>query len=171
VELRRARPEEYEEAGRVTALAYREFAVPGDEGWERYLAEIADVAGRAGRTLVLVAVDGERILGSVTLELERRLPGSRRPLFPGEAHMRMLGVEPGSRRRGVGRSLVSACLEEARRSGKTLLTLNTMPWMVAARKLYESMGFERARETARMLSYRFWLGRPGDPLEAPGWGD
>ena len=44
VEVRPARPEEYEEAGRVTALAYREFA--DGESWDRYLNRIADVAAR-----------------------------------------------------------------------------------------------------------------------------
>ncbi len=171
MEVRRVRPEEYEEAGRVTALAYQEFAVPGDEGWERYLAEIADVSGRAERALVLVAVEGGRILGSVTLELEKRISGSRRPLFPGEAHMRMLGVHPGERRRGVGRRLVEACLEEARRAGKTLLTLNTMPWMISARRLYEAMGFERVRDSARLLSYRLPLGPLRDPWENPAGAD
>ena len=37
IEVRRALPQEYEEAGRVTALAYREFVRPEDAGWNEYL--------------------------------------------------------------------------------------------------------------------------------------
>ena len=47
MEIRQVRPEEYAEAGRVTALAYQEFAPPGDADWEAYLRVIADVAGQA----------------------------------------------------------------------------------------------------------------------------
>ncbi len=72
--IRPARPPEFEDAGRVTALAYREFVRPGERAWNQYLEHIADVAGRAQHALVLVAVDGDdRILGSSTLELEDRI--------------------------------------------------------------------------------------------------
>ena len=54
---REALPEDFAEAGRVTAEAYREFVPQDDDGdWERYLARLADVGERATRTTVLVAV-------------------------------------------------------------------------------------------------------------------
>jgi len=49
-------PDEYGEAGRVTALAYREFVAPGEAEWEDYLQHIADVESRAGTATVFVAV-------------------------------------------------------------------------------------------------------------------
>jgi hypothetical protein len=67
IEVREATPDEYAEAGRVTAEAYREFVPNDDDGdWERYLARMADVAERAGRTRIMVAVDEGRIVGSRT---------------------------------------------------------------------------------------------------------
>ena len=57
----------------MTAEAYREFVRPGESPWEAYLEQIADVAGRAGRTTILVAVEAGRILGSATLELQGRV--------------------------------------------------------------------------------------------------
>ena len=144
IEVRPARPEEYEEAGRVTALAYREFVRPNDTGWEDYLARIGDVAGRAGRTMVLVAVEEGRILGSVTLELDGRTePDDDDPLPPDEAHVRMLGVHPEARRRGIARILMEACADEARKAGKRRITLNTTMRMRAAQAMYESLGFAR----------------------------
>lgn len=165
IEVRAVRQEEYEGAGRVTARAYEEFVRPGEDGWDAYLGRLADVAGRAGRTLVLVAVEDGRILGSATLELEARVPGGEReaaPLPPGEAHLRMVGVDPEARGRGVGRLLVQACVERAREAGKSLLTLNTTPRMWAARRLYESMGFRRRpdqvfEDGTRLLSYELPL--------------
>lgn len=143
IQVRPARPEEYEEAGSVTALAYREFARPGDPDWEGYLARIADVRGRAERTTVLIAVRDGRIVGSATLELEARVGDEGDPLAPDEAHVRMLGVHPEARRSGVATKLIEACIERARAAGKTRLTLHTTPRMRAAQAMYERLGFRR----------------------------
>lgn len=146
IEVRPARPDEFEEAGRVTALAYREFVRPNDADWQDYLARIGDVAGRADRTKVLVAVEEGRILGSVTLELDGRTEPDDDPLPPDEAHVRMLGVHPEARRRGIARILMEACADEARRAGKRRITLNTTMRMRAAQAMYESLGFSRMED-------------------------
>lgn len=146
IEVRPARPDEFEEAGRVTALAYREFVRPNDTDWQDYLARIGDVAGRAGRTMVLVAVEEGRILGSVTLELDGRTEPDDDPLPPDEAHVRMLGVHPEARRRGMARILMEACEDQARRAGKRRITLNTTMRMGAAQAMYESLGFSRMED-------------------------
>ena len=159
MEVREVRPEEYEEAGRVTRRAYEEFG-----NWGDYGERLADVAGRAGRTLVLVAVEDDRILGTTTLEVNHRIEGGRprQPLRPEEAHIRMLGVAPDARSRGVGRALVEACIREARRHGKSVLTLHTAEEMTVARAMYEAMGFTRMEDEVYpdgfvLLGYRLPL--------------
>ena len=93
---------------------------------------------------MLVAVDGERIVGTATLELEHRIePEDDPPLQPEQAEIRMVGVFPEARGRGVGRMLMEASLREARAAGKSLVTLHTTLRMKAAQRLYESMGFRR----------------------------
>ncbi|HZD81061.1 MAG TPA: GNAT family N-acetyltransferase [Actinomycetota bacterium] len=146
IEVRPVRPSEQEEAGRVTALAYREFARPGDPDWDEYLVRIADVPERNGRTLVLVAVEEGDLLGSVTLELDGRTEPGGEPLAPHEAHIRMLGVHPDHRRRGVARELIHACFDRARAAGKTRVTLNTTTRMEAAQRMYETLGFRRTAD-------------------------
>ena len=148
IEVREARPDDYEEAGRVTAEAYREFAEPDrsdQSGWSAYLARIADIGERASRTTILVALEDDRFLGSLTLELEGRVSDwdDDPPLRPGEAHIRMLGVDPAARARGVGASLMREAQARARAAGKTYLTLNTTERMVAAQRMYASLGYER----------------------------
>jgi ribosomal protein S18 acetylase RimI-like enzyme len=145
MEVREARPEEYAEAGQVTADAYREFIRPEDSGdWHAYLERIADVAERAGRTTIVIAVEDGRVLGSGTLELDGRTePDEDDPVPPDEAHIRMLGVDPSARGRGVAKAIMAECVRLAREAGRTRMTLNTTKRMRAARRMYESLGFER----------------------------
>jgi ribosomal protein S18 acetylase RimI-like enzyme len=143
VEIREARPDEYAEAGEVTALAYREFARPNDADWKEYLERIADIEERASRTTILVAAGDDRILATATLELDGRTDDQDGELAPEEAHIRMLGVHPNARRRGIAKLLMAVCLERARERGKTRITLHTTHRMQAAQAMYESLGFER----------------------------
>ena len=143
IDVHVAEPREYAEAGRVTALAYREFVEPGESSWEEYLDHIADVAGRADRSVILVAsVDG-RVVGSATLELGERVDDDDPPLAPDEAHVRMLGVHPDFRGRGAARALMDACFAQARAASRTRLTLNTTERMKEAKAMYEAMEFRR----------------------------
>jgi GNAT superfamily N-acetyltransferase len=141
IEVRRARPEEYDETGRVTALAYREFA--DGESWKRYLELIADVGARADIAVVLAAVEDGRILGSATLELDRRIEDDDPQLPPEEAEIRMLGVDPEQRGRGAAKALLDACFAWAAEEGKTRMRLHTTQRMKVAQAMYESMGFDR----------------------------
>jgi ribosomal protein S18 acetylase RimI-like enzyme len=150
MEVREATPDEHPEAGRVTSEAYREFVGPGDEDWERYLRRIANVAERADQTTIMIAVEDGRVLGSLTLELDGRVRDEgeegQRPLEPEEAHIRMLGVDPAARARGVARALMAESEARARAAGKTFMTLNTTQRMKAAQAMYERLGYERAED-------------------------
>src|SRR6266536_4421573 len=163
IDIREVRPGEYEEAGRITASAWREF-LPADPDteWEAYVAEIADIRGRAGRTLVLGAFEDDRPLGTVTLEVDRKIGNEGIPLAPDAANVRMLGVAPEARRRGVGRALMEAVIAEARARGKRAVTLNTGEKMRSAVAMYEAMGFVRGQDVVlddgfRLQSYRLEL--------------
>ncbi len=162
-EIREARRDEFSEAGRITADAYREFVREGDDDWRRYLDRLADVEGRADRTTILVAVEDDRILGTATLELLDRVEPEDDPtLHPEEAHVRMVGVDPSARRRGIARALLDRCLELARANGKTFVTLHTTERMTAAKAVYEAMGFQRLDDRVFpdgfvLLTYRIEL--------------
>jgi ribosomal protein S18 acetylase RimI-like enzyme len=146
IEIREARPEEYDDAGRVTGDAYREFVSP-EGGWRDYLGRIGDVRTRAQFTTVLVAVERGKVLGSATLELSQRIePEDDPPLPPDEAEVRMLGVDPATRGRGIGAALLGGCEDRAREAGKTVLTLHTTERMRVAQRMYESHGYERTED-------------------------
>jgi ribosomal protein S18 acetylase RimI-like enzyme len=163
VEIRQLEPNEFDEAGAATAGAYEEF------GWAvspnaDYMDRVADIGRRAPHAMILGAFEDGRVLGTVTLELEDRIPGGhpRPPLEPDQSHVRMLGVAPEARRGGVGRALMEACIREARRAGKRRMTLETTETMEAAQKLYEAMGFARGPDQVyddgfRLLTFELKL--------------
>jgi ribosomal protein S18 acetylase RimI-like enzyme len=159
IEVRAVRPEEQAEAGRITALAYREFVPAGEEDpdWEGYLRLIEDVPGRVDRTVVLVAVQDGRLLGSVTLEEDGVVGDDDPEPEPEASHIRMLGVDPAARGLGVGRALMEASIERARAHGKRFVTLRTTGLMTAARGLYASMGFRADPEHDMQVDDDFLL--------------
>jgi len=61
----------------------------------------------------------------------------------GECHILNLCIDPGLRRRGVGRMLLCMLLSRARRAGMLHAFLEVRPSNKAAMALYEGMGFER----------------------------
>jgi GNAT superfamily N-acetyltransferase len=144
IQIREVLPREYEDTGSLTQRAYAEYARPGDPLWEDYFGMLADVARRAAFATVLVAVADGRIVGTATVELDRTIEGTR-GLQPGQANLRLLAVDPGARGRGVGRRLVQACVQVARRAGKEVATLHTTEQMMAAQRIYRTLGFRRDR--------------------------
>ena len=145
IEVRRVRPEEYAEAGDVTASAWGPLGSTDDQEWLSFRARVADVAGRDAVAAVYVATEGDRILGSVTLEMGDRIVDEENPapLAPDEAHVRVLGVAPAARRRAVGQILMSHCANVARQDGKVRLTLNTSVKNSSAQSFYEAIGYMR----------------------------
>jgi ribosomal-protein-alanine N-acetyltransferase len=59
----------------------------------------------------------------------------------GELHILNVAVAPSHRRQGLGRRLVDAALDEARRLGLGAVTLEVRPGNTAALALYRELGF------------------------------
>ena len=88
----------------------------------------------AGTKRVLVARDGDRIVG--TVQLECAMPPNQRH----RAEVNKMLVDPECQRQGIGRALMIALEDVARRHGRTLLTLDT--WTGSpAEALYRSLGY------------------------------
>jgi ribosomal protein S18 acetylase RimI-like enzyme len=152
VSVEPAGPADYAAIAELTVGVYR-----GEElATERYMSQLADVAGRAAHAELLVAraADG-RVVGSVALVLEGEFGEVTES--DDEAAFRMLVVDPALRGHGVGELMVRTCLDRARAAGKRRMVLSTDPRMSAAHRLYERLGFRRLPE-------RDWSPMPGVDL-------
>jgi ribosomal protein S18 acetylase RimI-like enzyme len=145
VEIRKIAAHEFDYVGDLTSLAY--LSGPEGQRTRGYVSSLRDVASRAVDATVLVAADGDRIVGTVTY-VPARSPYAQ---FDDDdaIGIRMLAVDPAAQRVGVGRALVEECLRLARAEGRAQVVLHTAPWMTAAQRLYERLGFERAPERDR----------------------
>jgi ribosomal protein S18 acetylase RimI-like enzyme len=130
--VRRAGPEDAEAVGRLLHDFNREFdePTPGPEALARRVREL--LAG--GDTTILVGGPGPHGLAVLRF----------RPAIWDEAlecYLAELYVVPDRRGHGLGRALMETAIEVAREQGATHMDLGTSEDDVAARALYESLGF------------------------------
>lgn len=164
--VRPVRPEEYARVGELTVAAYSVGRDVGD-----YADVLRDVERRVNSASVLVAAGADgTVLGSVTNVPEGGHYGEI--ARSGEGEFRMLAVDPAAQGRGVGTALVQACVDDARRRGRSRVVLSSGTWMTAAHRVYTRLGF--VRDPARdwtpvpgvdLTAYALDLVRPARPEE------
>jgi ribosomal protein S18 acetylase RimI-like enzyme len=157
--IREARAEELAAVESLVKAAYREFQelVPA-AGWERWMASIAETV-RSPDGALIVAESGGRLCGAVQFypDATRSAQGQ---WPPGSGTIRILGVEPRCRGRGLGTRLTEECLRRARELKLPTIFLYTGEFMLSARHIYEKLGFNRAPEFDRdpgPIAYRLDL--------------
>jgi ribosomal protein S18 acetylase RimI-like enzyme len=141
--IRAAGVEDADAIARLLDDFQREYQEPSP-GPEALAERFRDLIA-AGEATVLLAGDGPD--GFAVLRFR---PSLYSPAL--ECYLAELYVVPGRRGRGLGRALMESAIELARSRGADYMDLNTGEDDVAARRLYESLGFTN-RE-----------GRPDGPL-------
>jgi GNAT superfamily N-acetyltransferase len=113
------------------------FVPPVDGSAVRtYWGGVKNAIAGGNRILLATAEEG-RILGSVQLELAA-MPNARH-----RAEVMKLMVHRAARRRGIGKALMLALEDQARRANRRLLVLDTRPGD-PAEQLYLALGYARA---------------------------
>jgi ribosomal protein S18 acetylase RimI-like enzyme len=149
--IRDALPSEYESLGRLLVrsyLALEGFPRPAEQ--PRYyetLARIGDFASSPSIRL-LVAARSDELLGSVVYvgDMAKYGSGGTATSVRNAAGMRLLGVDPDHRGAGVGKALTRSCIDAARTQSRSEMILHTTAPMQIAWRMYEGLGFERAKE-------------------------
>lgn len=133
-QVRPAGPEDAAAVGRLL----HDFNTEYDEitpGSQQIAARISELQA-TGDTEVLVGGGGPEGLAVMRFRPSLWTPGL-------ECYLAELYVVPDERGRGLGRALMDAAIEVARSRGADYMELNTGEDDVAARSLYESLGFSR----------------------------
>ena len=131
--VRRAERADAEEVGRLLHDFNSEFdePTPGPAALAERTRQLLD----AGDTVVLLAGDGPDGLAVLRLRLGIWTEGL-------ECYLAELYVVPARRGQGLGRALMEEAMDAARAEGATYMELGTAEDDVAARALYESLGFD-----------------------------
>ena len=148
---RDARPPELAAVAELTRRAYAQYAtIMTPAAWVGLRTAIEGALAAQNRAALgiacIVAERARAIVGSVFLYA----PASN--AYGGEGpraacpEVRLLAVAPEARGQGVGEALMRECMRRARDSGANELGLHTSHSMQAAMRMYQRMGFERARE-------------------------
>ena len=143
INIRPARASEMGEVTRIRLAAYDPFFAPlaaAHDAWRPFQSQVSDLGRYDQDGVTLVAVDPSgRVLGTV-------LYLTHAPDNPGwddsYAFIRRMAVDPAAQGLGIGRLLLNASIEYARRERRNL-ALQTLSLMDTAIHLYESAGFVR----------------------------
>ena len=126
---------------RLLFTEYTQYLVDNDPVFASYLElqnyddELNDLEHKYGMPdgRLYIAKDGERPVGCIGF---MRLDGEG-------CELKRLYVRPEYRGRGLARFLTELAISEAKAAGYGFVLLDTLPFLVGAQKLYESMGFYR----------------------------
>ncbi|MCI2423317.1 GNAT family N-acetyltransferase [Saccharopolyspora sp. K220] len=137
--IRVARPAEYEAIGAMAVRAYTESG--SQSAYADYVPALRDAADRAAKAELLVAVDNDEVVGTVTLVR----PGTAytEVAQAGELEFRMLAVAPEAAGNGIGQQLVQAVIDRGRQEGVQRVVLCVREDATLAQRLYRRLGFER----------------------------
>ncbi|MBS4210131.1 GNAT family N-acetyltransferase [Bacillus sp. FJAT-50079] len=131
--------------------------------WKDYLQDIIASVDNPHVDKILVAKNGQGIIGSLQLFQSSDLAYERPELQIYSPIIRLLAVHPSARGHGVAQALLKASVDYAKALGAENLYLHTSDSMQKAIRLYEWLGFKRDQTKEFMKSdilvkcYRFDL--------------
>ncbi len=133
--------------------------VLAEEGWERLKRNIEDVSIYTDLLAISTCIVCEHDDQIVAMAFY--IPhGNPTSVYPADwCYIRMVGVHPDYSGHGIGKELMRRCVERARDTNEKIIGLHTSEFMDAARHIYESMGFVRAKELEPRFGKRYWLYR------------
>ena len=128
----------------VTNASYAEYEATSDPTfWENYQKSVGTALLTDETATRFVVKEGSKILATVLYcqPYEKKMGNTivKNPL----PEMRLLGVSPEQRNRGLAGMLIDFCEAKARADGWKTITLHTTVLMQTAKQMYERRGYVR----------------------------
>ena len=73
------------------------------------------------------------------------------------SYIRMVGVHPDAGGKGIAQALTKLCIEKAKETGETMISLHSAEVMYDARHIYEKLGFKKIRLLDEHYGLKYWL--------------
>ncbi len=170
ITIRNAKSEEYETIGSILIDVYSALdGFPNKDvhpTYYDYLENIGVQTENEAIELFVAIANTNEILGSVVYYHDVKYYNS-----PGTVTtqinccgFRLLAVTPEARGKGIGKKLTQFCIEKAQQSTADFLIIHTTSAMKTAWKMYENMGFQRAKDLdfsvgeLEVFGFRYELG-------------
>lgn len=150
--IRDLQPHESAALGRMMVEVYsllEGFPSPGQQpGYYRMLANIGDFPRRKDARVLVACSDTGMLMGGIVYfgDMAEYGSGGTATGIRGASGIRLLGVSPEARGKGVGKALARACIDAARAAGHREVILHTTHAMKVAWALYERLGFVRSED-------------------------
>ncbi len=124
------------EIAKIIRAVLEDFDIPkvGSAYADPSLNDMFSAYQGSGAAYFVVEMDGRIVGGAGIAQLEN---------YDGPiCELQKMYYLPEARGRGIGTKMMEICLQEARAMGYEKCYLETMPYMIAAQKLYERSGFK-----------------------------
>jgi ribosomal protein S18 acetylase RimI-like enzyme len=84
--------------------------------------------------------------------------GNPTHIYPADwSYIRMVGVNPEYRGKGIAKRLTQMCVDYAKQSNEKIVSLHTSEKMDDARHIYESIDFTIYKEIDPIYEMKYWL--------------
>lgn len=139
-------------------ISYNQFSeVLTKENWatlNKFLNNADTWIQLVNKAHCFICEDNEEIIGMAFLMHS----GNPTKIYQADwSYIRMVGVNPKYRGKGIARRLTLMCIDLARESNEKVIALHTSEFMDAARHIYENLGFIKVREIDPIYGKKYWL--------------
>lgn len=156
--FRRGSAEEKDRLRQLGILAYSQFKdALSSEGWQmmdKFLQSDRMWTQLVSNSTIFVCEAGDELAGMAYL-----VPGGNPThIYPADwSYVRMVGVHPEYRGKGIAKCLTQMCVDHARQTNEKIVGLHTSEKMDDARHIYEAIGFRKYKEIDPIYGMRYWL--------------
>lgn len=155
---RQGRISEKQNLKHLGIVSYGQFKnILSPSGWEkmdRFLHNDNMWDQLIGHAAIFVCEDAQQLAGMAYLVPS----GNPTHIYPADwSYIRMVGVHPDYRGKGIASRLTQMCVDHARQTHEKIVGLHTSEKMDDARHIYEDIGFKIYKEIDPIYEMRYWL--------------